>query len=281
MAAECPGGEEDEAWSVQANYDSDSSDDAWAHELCHAPRKSLHATISDSSDDAWLQELCRGTGRSIGSSGVAVSHELDLPSRSSGVAVSPELDLPTRDANEQPKPFAGPYKVMSQLVSELEDAWLRLPSPLWSLPSQDTILWDTQESRCSGVIGVPVLSVCLWRVAAWCSALRVAIFKIGIAYDPKHRWWNDEFGYDTEQTWMFMDVMHHGTVEECRSLEIDLIARLQHLPGCYNVKPGGEGISAHSSTSSSGCYCYAVYAPAGSGVSIRVDWRKRKLEVAE
>ena len=79
---------------------------------------------------------------------------------------------------------------------------------------------------------------------------------------------------------MFMDVMHMGSAEECRALEIDLIARLRKVPGCYNHKPGGEGISAHSNVAAStSCYCYAVYAPSGSGVSVHTARLSRRREL--
>ena len=182
---------------------------------------------------------------------------------------------------------------MSQLGSDLERAQLPLPSPVWPLPVQADIqadiLWDAVESLGGsnwdtvswlGGSGVPVLQRCLWRIAAWGAALKVCIFKVGIAYDPKHRWGNDDFGYATEQTWMFMDVLHCGPAGECRALEIDLIARLIAMAGCYNEKPGGEGISANSSgVPVMPCYCYCVFAPAGSGLGVRAEWQQRHKRV--
>ena len=97
--------------------------------------------------------------------------------------------------------------------------------------------------------------------------------KVGIAFNPAHRWRNDDFGYVHEKMWMFMDVMHSGSANECRSLEKDLIQSVRRLPGCYNTRPGGEGVrSATPGT----CYCYAVYAPAGSGVGVHAAWRQRE-----
>ena len=75
-----------------------------------------------------------------------------------------------------------------------------------------------------------------------------------------------------EQVWMFMDVMHSGSADECRSLEKDLFRSVRNLRGCYNASPGGEGVS--SSTPGT-CYCYAVYAPAGSGVGVHAALRHR------
>ena len=101
-----------------------------------------------------------------------------------------------------------------------------------------------------------------------------AAFKVGITSNPAHRWRNNDFGgYVHEQMWMFMDVMHSGSADECRSLEKDLIRSVRNLRGCYNASPGGEGVS--SSTPGT-CYCYAVYAPAGSGVGVHAAWRQRE-----
>ena len=118
-----------------------------------------------------------------------------------------------------------------------------------------------------------LLYKCLWRIGAWMQALdNTAAFKVGIAFNPAHRWRNDDFGYVHEEMWMFMDVMHSGSADEWRSHEKDFIRSVRNLRGCYNASPGGEGVS--SSTPGT-CYCYAVYAPAGSGVGVHAAWRHR------
>ena len=40
------------------------------------------------------------------------------------------------------------------------------------------------------------------------------------AMDPDHRFWNPEFGYETERTWHFMDVVWSGPANGSRQLEI-------------------------------------------------------------
>ena len=104
--------------------------------------------------------------------------------------------------------------------------------------------------------------------------MAICIFKVGIAYDPADRWSNQQFGYMRDRQWMFMDVMVADSAEECRCLEQELIAALKLLAGCYNEKPGGEGISSLGGGSPS-CHCYAVYAPAGSGIGVRQACLKR------
>lgn len=289
-----------------------SEDEAWLQDLCSAPRRSLHVTPSNSSDDAWLHELCRGTRppeHQKGRSGPSqLQHESSrvpvmVQPKSSGVSVmvQPTDASPGRQSEQSAdgtpqsprrcsgfqlvEPVSKPsYDFMSQLANELVQEQMPLPSPKWPLPMQDAIIWeavrgDGHIGRSAVCSGVPVLRRCMWRIAAWSESLNICIFKIGIAFCPEHRWRNPEFGYVTEETWMFMDVMHMGSAEECRTLEIDLIARLRKIPGCYNHKPGGEGISAHSAASTS-CYCYAVYAPAGSGASVHKAWLSRMRQLA-
>ena len=292
-----------------SSIEGDSDDEAWLHELCRAPRRSLQATLSDSSDDSWLCELCRGqcarsddtvppvTASSMSSGVLAIRRSQKKEEEGSGV-----LQIKRPKAEEDgssgvlaiKRPCDGPWRSMSQLALDLESAKLLLPVPVWPLPAQADIqadiLWDAMESLGGsnwdtvswlGGYGVPVMQRCLWRIAAWGATLKVFIFKVGIAYDPVHRWGNADFGYVTEQTWMFMDVLHRGPVGECRSLEIDLIARLRAIAGCYNEKPGGEGISENSSGVPVECYCYCVFAPAGSGLGVRSEWQRHKRSVSE
>ena len=274
---------------------SDGEAEAWLHELCRAPRRSLLPTLSDSSDDDWLHELCRGQPPRSDAPVVvlevsvlpALHHGSGVPvssgPRSSGVPVcrrpaerseSVRGELGSNAQSTWRNPVLGHYQSMHQLVSDLELSQLRLPPSVWSMPARNDIIWDALELFRGS--GVPVIGRCLWRIAAWSASLKVCIFKVGIAYDPDHRWRNKDFGYAPEQIWTFMDVLHRGRVAECRALEIDLIARLRDVPGCYNDKPGGEGISANSATCSAECHCYAVFAPAGSGLGVHAEWRKRR-----
>jgi len=151
-------------------------------------------------------------------------------------------------------------------------------STTWKLPEQDSVVWHAPQSppAASQEALRTDLHWCHWFVLAWLRALRnLAAFKIGIAFEPEGRWNNDEFGYRTEKMWMFMHVMYAGLAQDCRRLEIALIEKLKGVTGCYNERPGGEGVSS-TSLSGSTCYCYAVFAPAGAGVSVHTSWRHRQ-----
>ena len=87
---------------------------------------------------------------------------------------------------------------------------------------------------------------------------------------------NTDFGYIKEGIWHFMDVVLQGPANFCRDMECSLIASLQHIPGCQNECPGGEGVSpgrAHM------CYVYLVVVGAAGGVSLAESCRRRRQEV--
>lgn len=228
-----------------------SSDDEWLHEICSAPRRTLRLS---SSDETWLENLC-------------------CSSRAGGP--SPQQSL-ISSTPPQLAPLTAPYTSQAQLVQDLAKANLHMPSPPWPLPPQDSIIRDALQAGGASPYGgrQALVLKCLWRIAGWKAAMATCIFKVGIAYDPADRWLNQQFGYMLERQWMFMDVMVADSAEECRCLEQELIAVLKPLAGCYNEKPGGEGISSRGGASPS-CHCYAVYAPAGSGIGVHQEWLKR------
>ena len=309
------GDSDDQAWllelcraprrSLQATL-SDASDDSWLHELCRGQRARSDDTVTPmtaSSTSSGVLAVKRPQKKEEeGSSGVlAIKQPQKKEDGYSGVlAIKQPQKKPQKKEDGSSgvlavrRPCDGPWRSMSQLALDLESAQLPLPAKVWPLPVQADIqadiLWDAVSllggSSWDTVLwlggsGVPVLQRCLWRIAAWGAALKVCIFKVGIAYDPVHRWGNADFGYVTEQVWMFMDVLYCGPVGDCRSLEIDLIARLRAIAGCYNEKPGGEGISEKGSGVPAKCYCYCVFAPAGSGLGVRAEWQRHKRSVSE
>ena len=64
-----------------------------------------------------------------------------------------------------------------------------------------------------------------------------------------------------------------GTGAVCRLLEIALIGALRDMPGCYNIKPGGEGISVESADK---CYTYFVVSPVDYATELQLATIRRK-----
>ena len=71
--------------------------------------------------------------------------------------------------------------------------------------------------------------------------------------------------YIQDRQWHFMDVVFRGSVKACGDMEAALISLLKGIAGCYNIKPGREGISLSNPET---CHCYIVYAAAGRGVGL-------------
>ena len=131
------------------------------------------------------------------------------------------------------------------------------------MPTSAAALFDT------------VLDLCLGRLARWLATFEnVMVFKVGICHDPEHRWLNREYGYIRDRIWHAMDLVYAGTSEECRQLEIGLIAATQRMSDNHNIRPGGEGIAA-GSASGAICYVYFVVAGAGHGMGMTVAWAAR------
>jgi hypothetical protein len=134
-------------------------------------------------------------------------------------------------------------------------SWGPLPTVL--MPAQDSILMSLGGSG-----GFTPLQHCARRLCAWLGFLGPAIFKTGIASDPHHRFFNREFGYLHERVWHFMDVVWRAPANECRDMEIALIAQTREIPGCRNIKPGGDGVRPDREYE---CFVYFVLAGAGDG----------------
>ena len=265
-AAEPPPSDADsDAFGVEEHFDRQAasrrflsqhpSEDDWIQTLLSLPRPALSSCRSRSP----RRTTCKSRPQHPAKGGTSSAR----PSCSAGA------DVPFRM-----------FDSFEQLQSHLAARGACLPSARWAPPAQNTIVkcrgetQDHSRAASGAVCFKSPLSKCLWRIGTWMQALdNIAAFKVGIAFDPAHRWRNDEFGYVHEKMWMFMDVMHSGSANECRSLEKDLIESVRRLPGCYNTSPGGEGVrSATPGT----CYCYVVYAPAGSGVGVHAAWRQRE-----
>ena len=125
--------------------------------------------------------------------------------------------------------------------------------PEVSIPQHvDVVLWDvTWWVQLPRMWQDPVMQG-RQILAAWLEALGPAIFKCGIAADPKDRYFNHENGYVLEERWHFMHVFWRGPANDCRQVEIDFIAMTKDVEGCCNERDGGDGVSLVSSHCASG-----------------------------
>ena len=241
----------------------EDEDDLWLRELLSAHQE----------DHGWLQELVtshRYSPSLLLTTGLLPGVPV-LPPRSSAPSPRP------RSTGSSQRPFvpagvsaAGSNGVDScsavpldgVSVAVVRQQWMCRsrswgPLPEVVMPAQDSILMSLGGSG-----GFTPLQHCARRLCAWLSFLGPAIFKTGIASDPHHRFFNREFGYLHERVWHFMDVVWRAPANECREMEIALIAQTREIPGCRNIKPGGEGVRADREYE---CFVYFVLAGAGDG----------------
>ena len=99
------------------------------------------------------------------------------------------------------------------------------------------------------------------------------VFKIGITGNPSERYRCREIGYVKGNIWLGMKLLFEGPAELCRQSETILIGSCQQIQGCYNIRPGGEGVAAGSMHR---CFCYIVFAPVGDGIPLH---RARALRI--
>ena len=149
----------------------------------------------------------------------------------------------------------------------------------WTTPAQDDIL----THACLSITLPPPGHVGPWvpldhvasRLLMWRRLLGVIAFKIGIAADPRDRYWNAAHGYAQDGIWHFMDVLLDGNAQLCRGMEMSLIRAFQGIPGCHNVSPGGEGVRPDRTHR---CYVYITVAAAGTGVGLAAATESRRRQ---
>ncbi len=237
------------------------------------------AAESDS-DSEWLRELLGAHRQARRASNPQLAHHPDARSaedlllldlalpRESRRSRSPKRSAvqaaqacnPSRSSRPSRPSCSSPFTSVGMLLDEYPES---RPLPT---PRQNDIVTSFLESSCPRC-PQEVVKSCLGRLASWYKTFNnVMVFKVGIAADPAHRFFNRDFGYCRDQMWMHMDLVFKGSAEECRQLEMSLISQLSSLGGCYNDKPGGEGVQAGASHE---CYTYFIMAPCGEGLSLR------------
>ena len=271
----------------------------------HRPRSCKRQLELNPSDEDWLLTLCRArrspnsphAGCSSGSVSTAAPASQQSVSDESAPHSVGGQHCPASGGHHCPAsggfelrldavepPPLDPIKKLAQKLASLHLPLLAQ----WDLPLQGELVWSVQEREraTDALVSASDADWCIWRTLSWLRSMsNLTVFKVGIAHDPAHRWSNNEFGYVLEHIWMFMDIMVASSPLECRELEITLIAQLQSVSGCYNIKPGGEGIRSSDSTPPAGtdgtCYCYVVFAPAGGGRGLHAEWRDRERALSK
>ena len=151
-----------------------------------------------------------------------------------------------------------------------------------AVPRQDSVVFSGitsffPESALETEVLVWPFKHVVARLAMWQAVLGILIFKVGIAADPRQRYRNPEYGYQHEGPWQFMDVLVQARASTCCVLEKLLIRSLGSISGClgcYNVKPGGEGVQADSGHD---CFVYLTIAEAGHGRDLAKEAKRRRL----
>lgn len=85
-------------------------------------------------------------------------------------------------------------------------------------------------------------------------------FKIGLAYNPEHRWSNPRYGHALSNMYHAMDVIAElDTADGAAYLEATLIQRFRDRSGCMNRAPGGEGLRGPAANGP--YFVYIVHGP--------------------
>ena len=244
-----------------------SDDDEWMHELLFAHHRTSPSTstILEGVGSATRTMLAHPHGSSLlanphGSPTGACSsapRNPDGSARATGACSSTPRNQNRHHAHwDFSMPVITKVEARAALIAEAQSIGA-LPSVC--VPQKDCVLWNVQS----------VLDPVTWgkqRLSAWLFVLGPAIFKVGIAASPMHRFFSSEFGYVLEERWHFMDVIWKGPANRCRQIEIDLIAATQCVEGSFNEKLGGDGVHPDRTHE---CYVYLVLAAAGHGLSLK------------
>ena len=94
---------------------------------------------------------------------------------------------------------------------------------------------------------------------------KLAVYKIGVAFDPVHRFSNAKYGYQHAHWGGFaeMRVVAKGRSQEMAMLEASLILHFRTIrpEGMQNTGPGGEGLRNDGPDVTFYCYIVVKYLP--------------------
>ena len=247
-----------------------SSDDEWLERdlLSRSKTKTSERQLQlNSSDEQWLEDLCR-----------VRRHVEAADDKSKKVETVDDKRNKVETADDKSKKVSIdtvmlPWERLAEKAENLSQndiidflaAAGEIPLPHVAWPPMNSIITESLVRSVN-------FEYCLSRWAAWQRAHGwLLTFKVGIAFDYDHRWWNKKFGYVAERRWHFMDVMCSDESKNIRDLEFQLVRCLKHFPGCQNDADGGGGISPNTPGT---CHCYMVFAKAGDGVGLEIAWKE-------
>ena len=176
------------------------------------------------------------------------------------------------------------FRTIENVIDFLRSRETAVPTAPAQVPLQDSVVFSGLTSFfAESALETPMMLLrpsthVVARLAMWQAALEVLIFKVGIAADPVQRYRNAEYGCQHEGHWQFMDVLVQARASTCCMLEKLLIRSMGSMTGCvgcYNEKPGGEGVQNDSGHD---CFVYLTVAEAGHGRDLAKEAKRRKLE---
>jgi hypothetical protein len=270
----------------------------WLSELFFVSGKALAGHAADMEDHEWIRDLCwsqTSSGSKSDCANVAIGAHVAAGAVAIGahVAIGAQVaQEATKDARAVQGMWVNPRRPLVPLVvdkgrwrdfGEVAEYMEPKGEKMFAreVPPQDSIVFSGMMSFGEGslkpVEHLKPFDHAVMRLMMWKYLFGVIVFKIGIAADPTHRFRNPEFGYTKERVWHLMDVVLAGPANLCRVLEMQLISAMGLVQGCYNLKPGGEGVGKDQTYR---CCVYLVVAEAGHGMAVSVAWTKRRKLLA-
>ena len=139
--------------------------------------------------------------------------------------------------------------------------------------------YDAKHLRfdmCRTTLTMPInesFSLMRQTVASHLSRRSPCIFKFGITWRVKHRFYNDEYGY-LHEGYKEMHVLALLPVSQSQKLEERLVSIFKDQAGCRNDAPGGEGFKKDGSDERP-CFNYFVLVESDD----YSHWRRKMLRV--
>ncbi len=263
----------------------------WLSELFSVSGKALAGLAADMEDHEWIRHLCwsqTSSGSTSDCANVATGADVAAAAVAIGAQVAQEATKDRRAVQgmcETPRMPLVPvvdragwrFRDLGEVAKYMEPKGEKMCAR--EVPPQDSIVFSgmMRFGELKPVEHLQPFDHAVMRLMMWKHLFGIIVFKIGIAADPTHRFRNPEFGYIKERVWHLMDVVLRGPANLCRVLEMQLISAMGLVQGCYNLKPGGEGVGKDQTY---GCCVYLVVAEAGHGMGLSVAWTKRRKLLA-